>query len=75
MSTVFLMTGLMKLFIPELRAAFSGQLTAANIPFHAFNIWFVPLMETAVGPNVSSNIARSVMRLRRKTRRPCRRWQ
>ncbi len=46
---LFLMTGLMKLFIPELRAAFSGQLTAANIPFHAFNMWFVPLTETAVG--------------------------
>ena len=46
---LFLMTGLMKLLIPELRAAFSGQLTAANIPFHDFNMWFVPLTETAVG--------------------------
>lgn len=39
----------MKLFIPELRAAFSGQLTAASIPFHDFNMWFVPITETAVG--------------------------
>lgn len=46
---LFLMTGLMKLFIPDLRAAFSGQLTAANIPFHDFNMWFVPMTETAVG--------------------------
>jgi uncharacterized membrane protein YphA (DoxX/SURF4 family) len=46
---LFLMTGLMKLFIPELQAAFSGQLTAANIPLHAFNMWFVPITETAVG--------------------------
>lgn len=46
---LFLTTGLMKLFIPELRAAFSGQLTAANIPFHGFNMWFVPITETAVG--------------------------
>ena len=46
---LFLMTGLMKLFVPELRAAFSGQLTAANIPLHIFNMWFVPITETAVG--------------------------
>ena len=46
---LFLMTGLMKLFVPELRAAFSGQLTAANIPLHTFNMWFVPITETAVG--------------------------
>lgn len=46
---LFLMTGLMKLFVPELRAAFSGQLTAAGIPFHGLNMWIVPMMETAVG--------------------------
>ncbi|MCL4267740.1 MAG: DoxX family protein [Anaerolineae bacterium] len=46
---LFLMTGLMKLFVPELRAAFSGQLTAADIPFHSLNMWIVPLVETAVG--------------------------
>ncbi|HRQ42088.1 MAG TPA: DoxX family protein [Chloroflexota bacterium] len=46
---LFLMTGLMKLFVPELRAAFSGQLTAADIPFHSLNMWLVPMMETAVG--------------------------
>lgn len=46
---LFLMTGMMKLFVPELRYAFSGQLTAANIPFHTFNMWFVPITETAVG--------------------------
>jgi len=27
----------------------TGQLTAANIPLHAFNMWFVPITETAVG--------------------------
>ena len=46
---LFLMTGLMKLFIPELRAAFSGQFTIANIPLHDFNMWLVPIAETAVG--------------------------
>jgi uncharacterized membrane protein YphA (DoxX/SURF4 family) len=46
---LFLMTGLMKLFVPELRAAFSGQLTAAAIPAHTLNMWFVPLAETGMG--------------------------
>jgi len=42
-------TGLMKLLVPELREAFSGQLTQAAIPAHALNMWFVPLAEVAVG--------------------------
>ena len=46
---LFLSTGLMKLFVPELRAAFSGQLTGAAIPAHALNMWFVPLAEVLVG--------------------------
>ena len=46
---LFLSTGLMKLFVPELRAAFSGQLVAAAIPAHELNMWFVPLAETLLG--------------------------
>ncbi len=46
---LFLSTGLMKLLVPELREAFSGQLTQAAIPAHALNMWFVPLAEVAVG--------------------------
>jgi uncharacterized membrane protein YphA (DoxX/SURF4 family) len=46
---LFLTTGLMKLWVPELRAAFSGQLTAAAIPAHTLNMWFVPLAETGLG--------------------------
>jgi uncharacterized membrane protein YphA (DoxX/SURF4 family) len=46
---LFVMTGLMKLLVPMLGEAFSGQLTAANIPFVAFNSWFVPITETAAG--------------------------
>jgi len=46
---LFLMTGMMKLFVPELRAAFSGQLTAAAIPAHSLNMWLVPLAETGMG--------------------------
>lgn len=46
---LFLATGAMKFVVPELRAAFSGQLVAASIPFHALNIWLVPAAELVVG--------------------------
>ncbi len=46
---LFVMTGLMKLFVPVLGQAFSGQLIAANIPFYTFNVWFVPITEVVVG--------------------------
>ena len=46
---LFVMTGLMKLFVPMLGEAFSGQLLAANIPFYTFNVWFVPITEVVVG--------------------------
>jgi putative oxidoreductase len=46
---LFLMTGVMKFAIPDLRAAFSGQLTAAGIPFHSLNMWVVPAAEIGVG--------------------------
>lgn len=46
---LFVMTGLMKLFVPMLGEAFSGQLLTANIPFYTFNIWFVPVTEVVVG--------------------------
>ncbi len=39
----------MKFVVPELRSAFSGQLAAANIPFHALNMWLVPAAELVVG--------------------------
>lgn len=46
---LFLSTGVMKFAVPELRAAFSGQLAAAGIPFHALNMWLVPAAELVVG--------------------------
>lgn len=49
LGVLFVMTGLMKLFVPMLREAFSGQLTAANIPFHTFNMWLVPITEVTIG--------------------------
>ncbi len=46
---LFLSTGVMKFAVPDLRAAFSGQLTAAAIPFHSLNMWVVPAVEIGVG--------------------------
>ena len=46
---IFFMTGVMKLFIPMFTEAWMGQLVHAGIPFIAFNFWFVPIMETALG--------------------------
>ena len=46
---LFLSTGVMKLAVPTLRAAFSGQLTEAGLPFHSLNMTLVPLVEVALG--------------------------
>ena len=46
---LFLSTGVMKFAVPDLRAAFSGQLTAAGIPFHSLNMWVVPAAAIGVG--------------------------
>lgn len=39
----------MKLFVPFLREAWSGQLVAANIPFYDFNFQVIPVVEVIVG--------------------------
>lgn len=46
---LFVMTGVMKLAVPSLGAAFVGQLAAANIPFEELNRWVVPCLEVGVG--------------------------
>ena len=46
---LFVMTGVMKLVIPVLGAAFAGQLEASNIPFQDLNRWVVPFVEVGVG--------------------------
>jgi uncharacterized membrane protein YphA (DoxX/SURF4 family) len=46
---LFLSTGVMKFAVPDLRSAFSGQLTAADIPFHSLNMWVVPAAEIGIG--------------------------
>ncbi len=46
---IILSTGAMKLLVPMLWNAWSGQLTQANIPFYTFNLWFVPFAEIITG--------------------------
>ncbi len=49
LAMVFLMTGVMKLGVPVLAEAWSGQLLAANLPFYTLSRWSVPFVEIAVG--------------------------
>ena len=46
---LFVMTGVMKIAVPSLGAAFAGQLAASNIPFQDLNRWVVPFAEIGVG--------------------------
>ena len=49
LGVIFLMTGVMKLVVPMLSAAWAGQLAAANIPLPEINRWVVPFIEMGVG--------------------------
>jgi putative oxidoreductase len=49
LAVLFLMTGVMKLFVPTLADAWSGQLLAAEIPLYTISRWSVPFLEIAVG--------------------------
>ena len=49
LGVLFIMTGVMKLVVPSLGAAFAGQLAAGNIPFQELNRWVVPFIEVGVG--------------------------
>ena len=49
LALVFLMTGAMKLLVPSLAAAWSGQLLAANLPFYLLTLSAVPYVELALG--------------------------
>ncbi len=46
---IFLMTGTMKLTLPEFGAAWSIQLIEAEVPFYALNFWAVPVLEIILG--------------------------
>ncbi len=49
LATVFVMTGVMKLVVPMLGEAWSGQLLAANVPFYTLTRWTMPFVEIGVG--------------------------
>ncbi len=49
LAVLFLMTGAMKLLVPMLADAWSGQLMAAGIPLYTISRWSVPFLEIAVG--------------------------
>ncbi len=49
LAVLFLMTGTMKLGVPTLAEAWSGQLLAANLPLYALSRWIVPFLEIGLG--------------------------
>jgi uncharacterized membrane protein YphA (DoxX/SURF4 family) len=49
LGVLFVMTGLMKLVVPMLAEAWSGQLLAAGLPFYELARWGVPFVEVGVG--------------------------
>jgi uncharacterized membrane protein YphA (DoxX/SURF4 family) len=49
LAVLFLMTGAMKLLVPMLADAWSGQLLAAGIPLYTISRWSVPFLEIVVG--------------------------
>ena len=54
LAVMFLMTGAMKLLVPSLAEAWSGQLLAANIPLYTVSRWIVPFVEIALGVVLAS---------------------
>jgi len=49
LALIFLMTGPMKLLVPQLAEAWSGQLLAAELPFYELSRWTVPFLELLLG--------------------------
>ena len=49
LGALFLMTGVMKLAVPMLGEAFSGQLVAYGIPLIWLAKWLVPIVEITAG--------------------------
>ena len=49
LGVLFVMTGVMKLVVPMLAEAWSGQLLAAGMPFYELSRWSVPFVEVGVG--------------------------
>ena len=49
LAVLFVMTGTMKLVVPMLADAWSGQLLASGLPFYELSRWSVPVIEILVG--------------------------
>jgi uncharacterized membrane protein YphA (DoxX/SURF4 family) len=49
LAVLLLMTGMMKLVVPMLADAFSGQLLAAGLPLYTLSRWTVPFLEVFLG--------------------------
>ncbi len=49
LAILFLMSGAMKLLVPMLADAWSGQLLAANLPLYSITRWAVPFLEILLG--------------------------
>ncbi len=49
LAMLFLMTGVMKLVVPTLAEAWSGQLLAAGLPLYSVTRWTMPFVEIGVG--------------------------
>ena len=52
LGVVFFMAGILKVVVPSLGKAFSGQLIAAEIPFYDLTLFTVPVVEMALGINL-----------------------
>ena len=53
---LFVMTGVMKLVVPMLAEAWSGQLIAAEIPLYTISRWSVPFIEIGVGIAIAAGL-------------------
>jgi uncharacterized membrane protein YphA (DoxX/SURF4 family) len=49
LSLVFFMAGILKVVVPHLGEAFSGQLIAAHIPFYGVSLYAFPIVEMVLG--------------------------
>jgi uncharacterized membrane protein YphA (DoxX/SURF4 family) len=49
LAVLFVMTGTMKLVVPMLADAWSGQLLASGLPFYELSRWSVPVIEILLG--------------------------
>ena len=56
LALLFLMTGAMKLLVPSLSEAWSGQLLAAELPLYELTKWSVPFLEIFLGLALSLGI-------------------